>query len=775
MEILSRREASYDKIASQMRLRTPQLEALEKFHAIVSSLPSELGNCSQSEVNAAFKSSFPSWNTSDDGLLNFTINLATGVGKTRLIGAIIAYLFNSGDAKNFLIVTPRSEIIRKFIRELQPESPKYIFHDPSLIARANIISLGTITRSVKQISLWDFPNVWVLSPQAFSAKGARIKSGGDDGLPTFDFIRNLNDLTIFFDESHHLGNENAEQGAWKSELEALLPKFLIGTTASLVGQSNILYSYPLKKCLDEKLYTKSVQIIADKVDQDVTPAEQDHIALRFALERIDAKETALKDYAVAQGLESTVSPVLLVNCKDIDHAKNVSDWLKEVVDDEDAVLLIHNELKPDDYLPKLMELEQQDNKIRVVVQVAMLNEGWDVSNVYVICPLRQMNSITLVEQVMGRGLRLPFGHRTQVPMIDELDVVCFGRQTVQDLANEAINAGYADSSISVVKKEKATKPQPTIEYMLEHKKQPEAPLELIFPRVKRKQPEIDLGAVNLPPPTSSDLHGFDISDPQSVKRIAEIPKLPLEEFASATASSVIKNCKFLSASKDRPKVDGLVSRLVGGNADEKGQVSLSPESCAAFIKSHLDAIYRGIRPTYEATKLTDRVDLLDVSTRVAKPGNSLAEATIGSRSDWLSKNAANLPINGWKRCIYEAVPFDVYHELTVARCIDRCPDIGWWFRNLPGMIVLDTPAGRYSPDFAAFVELEDSHVLLEVKGDVYAGSTSSDASIKKRAAELWCKAVSPSCDKPWEYWFLLDSDAARCNSWADIVKFSDKG
>ena len=128
-----------------------------------------------------------------------------------------------------------------------------------------------------------------------------------------------------------------------------------------------------------------------------------------------------------------------------------------------------------------------------------------------------------------------------------------------------------------------------------------------------------------------------------------------------------------------------------------------------------------------------------MATRVAKPGSALAEATIGSRSDWISKNAANLPINGWKRCIYEAVPFDVYHELTVARCIDRCPDIGWWFRNLPGMIVLDTPAGRYSPDFAAFVELEDSHVLLEVKGDVYAGSTSSDASIKKRAAELWCK------------------------------------
>jgi type III restriction enzyme len=42
----------------------------------------------------------------------------------------------------------------------------------------------------------------------------------------------------------------------------------------------------------------------------------------------------------------------------------------------------------------------------------MLEEGWDVTNLYTIVPLRAANSRVLVEQSIGRGLRLPYGKRT---------------------------------------------------------------------------------------------------------------------------------------------------------------------------------------------------------------------------------------------------------------------------------------------------------------------------------------------------------------------------
>jgi len=51
-------------------------------------------------------------------------------------------------------------------------------------------------------------------------------------------------------------------------------------------------------------------------------------------------------------------------------------------------------------------VEDPNNPTEIVVHVNMLKEGWDVTNLYTIVPLRAANSRTLVEQSIGRGLRL---------------------------------------------------------------------------------------------------------------------------------------------------------------------------------------------------------------------------------------------------------------------------------------------------------------------------------------------------------------------------------
>ena len=53
----------------------------------------------------------------------------------------------------------------------------------------------------------------------------------------------------------------------------------------------------------------------------------------------------------------------------------------------------------------------------------MLKEGWDVTNVYTIVPLREAAAMILTEQTIGRGLRLPYGERTGVPLVDRLVLV----------------------------------------------------------------------------------------------------------------------------------------------------------------------------------------------------------------------------------------------------------------------------------------------------------------------------------------------------------------
>src|SRR5690554_5355820 len=65
----------------------------------------------------------------------------------------------------------------------------------------------------------------------------------------------------------------------------------------------------------------------------------------------------------------------------------------------------------------------------------MLKEGWDVTNLYTIVPLRAANARVLIEQSIGRGLRLPYGKRTGVAAVDRLTIVAHDK--FQELIDEA--------------------------------------------------------------------------------------------------------------------------------------------------------------------------------------------------------------------------------------------------------------------------------------------------------------------------------------------------
>ena len=89
------------------------------------------------------------------------------------------------------------------------------------------------------------------------------------------------------------------------------------------------------------------------------------------------------------------------------------------------VLQIDSSTKKNDEIDQqFVSLEDPNNQIEVVVHVNMLKEGWDVTNLYTIVPLRAADAITLVEQTIGRGLRLPYGgKRTGNAEVDKLTVI----------------------------------------------------------------------------------------------------------------------------------------------------------------------------------------------------------------------------------------------------------------------------------------------------------------------------------------------------------------
>ena len=53
--------------------------------------------------------------------------LATGVGKTRLMGAMILYLYETRGIRNFFVVAPNLTIYEKLKKDFTYGSPKYVF------------------------------------------------------------------------------------------------------------------------------------------------------------------------------------------------------------------------------------------------------------------------------------------------------------------------------------------------------------------------------------------------------------------------------------------------------------------------------------------------------------------------------------------------------------------------------------------------------------------------------------------------------------------------
>jgi type III restriction enzyme len=104
------------------------------------------------------------------------------------------------------------------------------------------------------------------------------------------------------------------------------------------------------------------------------------------------------------------------------------------------VIQVHSNLRgevKDEVVEQLLTVESPDNPVEIVIHVNMLKEGWDVTNLYTIVPLRAANSRTLVEQSIGRGLRLPYGKRVGVPAVDRLTIVSHDKfQEIVDHAND---------------------------------------------------------------------------------------------------------------------------------------------------------------------------------------------------------------------------------------------------------------------------------------------------------------------------------------------------
>jgi len=219
-------------IRNRLSLRSPQTESLEILAGIADSLTlrkdadltlerdkvltfldERSDGTGSPQVFSEFERNFP--------CLCFA--LATGVGKTRLMGAFIAWLNQAKGIRNFFVLAPNLTIYNKLIEDFSnPRSPKYVLpgigdfvhRPPGIITGDNYNSKGTLSLFEETININVF-NISKINAETKGGKQPRIKRLSEYiGQSYFERLANLDDLVILMDESHHYRHQRTEPGYW---------------------------------------------------------------------------------------------------------------------------------------------------------------------------------------------------------------------------------------------------------------------------------------------------------------------------------------------------------------------------------------------------------------------------------------------------------------------------------------------------------------------------------------------------------------------------------
>ena len=235
------------------------------------------------------------------------------------------------------------------------------------------------------------------------------------GESYFDYLNSLDDLVVLLDESHHY-HADAAMGS----LDRINPLMGLEFTATPyvaakitrtfsepVYKKNILYTYNLGDAIRDG-YVKDPWVgtegDVDFGQWDNDSIETDARKLQLAAYFHERAKVALTEYSL-ENKKPIVKPVMLVVAKNTAHAGE----LRALVDSDDfrggaykgRVIEVHTKTKgeeADETIEKLLMLVHPSNIVEIVIHVNMLKEGWDVTNIYTIAPIRSSASEILTEQ-----------------------------------------------------------------------------------------------------------------------------------------------------------------------------------------------------------------------------------------------------------------------------------------------------------------------------------------------------------------------------------------
>lgn len=445
-------------ISNRLSLRTPQRDSLEILARICEIVPLEK-NTDVIPALEVIKSEFPTVEDFERNFISLCFALATGVGKTRLMGAFISYLYLAEGIRHFFVLAPNLTIYNKLIADFTPNNPKYVFqgisefavNPPEIITGDNYES----GRGIRKGDLFDTSQVHVnifniskINSEVRGGSSPRIKRLSEYiGESYFEYLSKLDDLVLLMDEAHRYRASAGINAI--NELNPILGLELTATPhiergGNAVPFKNVIYSYPLSEAMKDGYVKEPAVATRENFNKNnYDDAGLERLKLEDGIRVHEHTKVELEIFARDNNLP-IVKPFMLVVAQDTDHANTL---LKAIEEEtffdgryKGRVIQVHSGQRgeeKDENIDLLLGVESPDNPVEIVIHVNMLKEGWDVRNLYTIVPLRAANSKTLVEQSIGRGLRLPYGKRVGAASIDRLTIVSHDK--FQEIIDEANN------------------------------------------------------------------------------------------------------------------------------------------------------------------------------------------------------------------------------------------------------------------------------------------------------------------------------------------------
>ena len=745
----------------------------------------------------------------DESWRRFVVKMATGSGKTKVMGLVIAWSFfhklyepDSDLSRNFLVIAPNIIVLDRIYHDFK--GLRVFFEDPVLPDNGFD---GRNWRDDFQLTLHKQDEVWVTRPSGniFLTNIHRVYAGNDT-LPSADdedlrdyflgkrpsgattdskvdlgmIVRDVDELMVLNDEAHHIHDPGM---AWFKSIEDIHNRLLqkggalalqVDVTATPRHNNGAIFvqtvsDYPLVEAIWQNVVKHPV--LPDAPSRAKLSERQ---SARYTEKYADYLDLGVIEWQKAYEEHEKLGKkaILFVMTDDTRNCDDVAEYLENRYPElEGAVLVIHtknngeiSEAASGKAREELELLRSQANEIddaaspfKAIVSVMMLKEGWDVRNVTTIVGLRAYSSKSniLPEQTLGRGLRkmYPEGLEEYVSVIGT-DAFMEFVESIQaegvELERKAMGPGTQPKTPLVVEVDKENVKKDIEKLDIE--------IPVLSPRTYREYKnlaDLEVGGIFFQP---VEYREFSEEEQREIvfKDIAN---------GEITHTTILDS----AGVADYRSVIGYFAQVVMKELRLFSGYDVLYGKVKAFVQDYLFGKEVDLE---SANTLRNLSELVATKTIIETFKKGINDLTVRDKGDAEIRDTIKLrnvrPFVAKdqeylvpKKSVFNKVIGDSHFELEFAAFLENCPDVVSFAKNYLAVhfkldyVNADGDISNYYPDF--FVKLSDNRiVIIETKGQ-----EDLDVSQKMMRLKLWCEDVN-RVQSDVEYGFVfVDEESFR--------------